>query len=320
MDKMLECEIDIDWNEWDEAVKLMPAATFFDGSCWLKRFGYKVQKVETIAYREGNRIVGLLAYGLTGTDDALHVKVPFSASHGGILYKEDMAMLSMIDMFALFVDRVKQLAGRRELVISYTQRPKYLSFHPQYELEEFAILKNGFYVDNIYVDYFVDLNNLRYSRSLREKINRNDRGDYLFGRSDIEEFIDFRSDIMKQQGKEKTMPDDELRIFEVDFDQYIKIYKVTYDSNITSMILSYNLNDNVIYGINWFQDSRYKTCDTTAYLLYRWLQKGIEEKKQIASLGTTGNLNKPLRPGLLFFKERFKPSASLRKTYILRAT
>ena len=304
-------------EEWSERIDSFPGCTFFDSGAWLDTFAYKTDGVHQIGFFDGNACVASICLGINGQGSTFEARTPFSASFGGLLYAADITALTLDAVVRSLLEHLRGLAGGKPMVLDYVQRPRYVSGHPRFDLEEFSLLKNGFALHDAQLEYYLDLDDLRYSKTLQNELRK--KQGMIFTASNMEEFLAFRERITLQQGKTKTIPDEEMRVMGDRFGQSIKLYKATSEGRTAAMLLSDELNQEVAMGRNWFQDAELSRLGATAFIVSEWVNELRRKGFAHAGFGATASLGGELRPGFLFFKERFHPKASLRKHFMYRA-
>lgn len=303
-------------EDWDEQTSGLPGATFFDSSAWLEAFAYKADRVRKLGFFQGHRLVSALSLGIEENHMLLHAQIPFSASFGGLIMAANPSLVSIDGAVRALLDTLRQEAHGRPLQISYVQRPRHVSGHPQYELEEFALLKNGFSVQDIQLEYYVDLSQMHFSQTLRNELRK--KHEIEFHPATMAEFLAFRERVAEQQGKTKTLPNEELMRTSELFGDKVRVFKATHSERTAAMLLSDELTSECAIGRNWFQDAEFGHLGATAFIVSKWINDLKCRGFAHAGFGASARLSKDLIPGFLFFKERFHPRTAMRKTYVLR--
>lgn len=302
-------------RDWDDRTAALAGATFFDSAAWLEAFSAKTGEVRKLGFFRGRKFVAWLCLGLDEEPGLLHARVPFSASFGGLLMGPTPSLIAIDEAVRTLLDSLHQEAAGRPLHVTYVQRARYVSMHPQYELEEFALLKNGFSVQDVQLEYYVNLDNLHYSQTLRNELRK--KHGLEFHAAQMSEFLVFRELIAQQQGKIKTLDDEELLLASERFGDRLRLSKATYEGQVVAMLLSDELTSECAVGRNWFQDKTYSHLGATAFIVSEWLNDLKRRNFARAGFGASARLTKDLIPGFIFFKERFGPCTSMRKTFIL---
>jgi len=296
--------------------------TIFDTEKWLSLFGKKYDKscCFELHSKEYNPIKIML--GFYEKQGQLYVQSPVSASFGGFSFDDKkVKLMHMLDAVSKSIDYVKTFSEGEDINFSIIQRPRYVTRSYLYDYEEFALTQNGFQIDHELLEYYIDLKNMKtFSQTLRNEIRQKLPQNFrISSASTMKEFIDFRDKICIQQNKTKGVPDEDLLLIAEHFPDNIQLYAY-YDQDIpVCMILAYALNEKVSYGINWFQDEIYKEYGLTAKLISYWLDDSRRKGFEIASFGAAmDSASEKPNKGLVFFKERFRPNADLRRTFTLK--
>jgi hypothetical protein len=300
-------------QEWDRLCGGFPGFTFFDSAAWLDTFAYKVSAVRRLAFQSGGTCVAAISIGVVDGPDARRFRIPFSASFGGLLYAPDLGMEALDEVVRALLGHLRELAGGKPFSLDYVQRPRYVSGHPRYDAEEFALLRNGLTPAGMQLEYYLDLDELHYSKKLRNELRG--KQELSFAPACMEDFLVFREHIVRQQDKIKTIPDEEMRVMGERFADRIRVYKASHEGRTAAMLLSDELNAEVAMGRNWFQDADLSRLGATAFIVSEWINDLRHKGFLRAGFGATATLDGELRPGFLFFKERFRPKAALRRQY-----
>lgn len=302
-------------DDWDGRINNFTGKTFFDSGKWLDTFSWKADQIHKLLFKKGKKVVAALSFSSTAqSEGSIALNIPHSASHGGLLFKDNLALVSVLEIVQVFIRYVEEKFGP-DFTINYIQRLEYISGHPQYAYEEFALLKNGFVPKEQLLEQYISLESMSLpSQTMRNQI-RNNADVLTISTARMDEFVVFRNMIIEQQDKIRTLPDEELVLSPEASNGNITVYKCTYEGATISMLLSDQLNKSSAVARNWYQDSEYKHLNSTGSLIWEWLNILKESGVKYAGFGASAGLNFDLDPGLVFFKERFKPQAAFRRIF-----
>jgi hypothetical protein len=302
-------------DKWDESIRLFPGRSFFDSGRWLDLFAGRVDEVHRLVFRlDGKKVIAGISCGIVFDNDMILLQSPFAASFGGFVFREGASALEMDSVVGAFVGYARALAHAQACRIDIVQRPSHLSGNPQFDLEEFMLLRHGFVMVDAQLEYYVETDRVQMSQTLRNEVRKGRRGS-SFQKATIDEFIKFRQLVVDQQGKTKTVSDEDLRVSSANFPDNIHVFKLVGGKGTMAMLLSDQLSDHYAVGRNWFQDDRFKRSGATAVLVAEWIDHLAATGVPIASFGASARLTKEMLPGFIFFKERFKPAVALRRTF-----
>lgn len=302
--------------QWDHAASRLSGYSFFESSAWLKEFSYKVDRLHRMLFARGSEIVAAVAWGECRVEGRLHYSVPFSASYGGVMFRPLLGVIDTLAVVENWLAYLRTLSAGTPFILSYRQRPRTAAASVRYGLEEFALLKNGFHLADLQLDYDVDLSSISYSKTKRHEFTKASRV-LRFGQADMRVFVDFQNMILMQQPEKiKTMPDEELLRIEVKFPDTVQIFAATLADEPIAVLLSAKLTDKIALARNWFHDQRYAHHCATFFLVASWLEWLRAQKYERACLGGTALLSWPVSTGHALFKEHFRPEADLQRRYV----
>ncbi len=300
---------------WDNAVQDLPGFCFFDSSSWLKEFSYKVDRVHRLTFSRGSKLVAAVCFGEKQTHNSVTFSFPFSASYGGILFRPRVGIADAIEVVEKLLAHCSATAMGKPFSVSYRQRPRSVTASSRYDLEEFSLLKNGFRLVDMQVDYDVDLSRIHYTKTKRHELGKASQV-LSFVQTSMQTFVDFQNMVLQQQPEKiKTMPDAELLIIEAKFPETVGVFTAMYAGTPVAVLLSSFFSSKIALGRNWFQDRTYAKHNTTFFLVASWLEWLRENGYERACLGGTAQLSWPVSEGHAFFKEHFHPEADAQRKY-----
>lgn len=307
---IFECD-----TNWDQAIENFPGTTFFDTQKWLKTFEWKADSIHKLLIKKGKKNIAAISFAITKLENGVsQITIPHSASFGGLLFKKNISALLLIDVYSALLSHISKLTSSN-FKITYVQRQEYITNHPQFSSEEFALLRCGFKQKDLLLEYYIDMENMSPpGQTMRNQLRKND-GKLLFTKATMDEFIKFRQMIIRQQNKMKTIPDKELLLSEEASSQSISIYKMVYEKKTVSMLLSDRLNSNIDVARSWYQDADYKYLNATGSIVWEWLMIAKSDGIRKACFGSSASLAHDITPGMLSFKERFRPCTGLRRIF-----
>lgn len=302
-------------ENWDKLNHQFPGWTFFDSARWLYAFRRKCGEVRCYGFFQRERCIASISLGVTLNDVGVLISSPFTAPFGGMLFGTNMQLACLDECLRILLDTLAAEFSGRPLRFTYVQRPKHVSMHPLYDMEEFVLALRGFRVSDIQFEYYLDLSNRHYSQTLRNELSKKSQL-IQFEITCMDEFLAFRNKILPQQRKSKTVPDDEMIQIGTEFADNVRVYKATVRGETASMLVSDEVSPECAIGRNWFQDDSFSAIGTTAFLVGQWIEEIHAHKFLRAGFGGTATLAGGFKPGMAYFKERFHPQASLRKYYV----
>ena len=306
-------------KDWDVSLRQFPGSTFFDSAIWNNAFTYKVHEVHYLHFFIKRDLVAGLVAGVVYDADCIRVLTPYTAAVGGLLANTNISLKSYHRIVFCLIHYFEKIFSGKNFSIKYIQRPSLYSENLRYEVEEFCLLSNGFMLDDVGCELFIDVQSEKFishqkTSYYQRKLHENEQVD--FSPSTADEFCAFRDMAVAQQGKIKTVPTEEILQGQKLFPENILFWKLSHNRRPVAVLLEDRLSFRLSIGRNWFRDAEAQIKNVGFLLIHRWLEQLGKQGASLAGLGAGAHTATAFSEVPLVFKEQFHIARiGLRKTY-----
>ena len=271
---------------------------------------YKCDKIKNLVFKQEDKIIASISIGIIGKGVA---KPPFSSSFAGFNYHNDISLMQLKNV----VETFKRYCTDNDIEIIEICQPPLIYLKHLDEKIDYALLSNDFILEGYEVCLYKETNELSYNirSNLKRNIKKAESSQLKFKKiNNADECFYFINNQKKIQSIPFSIEFNDFNKLNEAYPEKVQMYGVYRHDLLIAAIIMYVINEKTVLGFNWAQDKKYQEFRPSDYLLYKAIEVSYDNGFEFFDFGTT-TLNGIINKGVTDFKEKFNPSAVLRKKY-----
>lgn len=271
-----------------------------------------------IKFYKGGNLIGIIPMTVIENNNKKIAKSMQGASWGGLVYNRKTSIKYILEMVKVLIDYLKE-SGINEVWIT----PTPLSYFKEYNnYFEFSLFSNGFYLsernNNLILELPDNVEKImeKYDSHCRTQTRKGLKNfeEYNMNTS-VEDFYPILLDEKKRHNSSPTHTLEDLKYLKSKFSD-----KIIFDTAIASDgskagICYFVCNNNCVLSFYISQETRAIGKSGLNALIYKGMQRFVDQKIKYFDFGLVGNNSKISKFGVAEFKESFGARGIFRDTY-----
>lgn len=240
-------------------------------------------------------------------------------SFGGFLWKHKINVVEYFQIISAFKNYLKEI-NIKHCVLTV---PPFIYQTSRNEENDYALLKSGFYLQDVSITNIVDLDNFnlnKISYTVYKQVAKQQSGTINYElienveENNLVDFYNLLKTDRELKGAVPTHTREELIYLKTNLPDNIKIFQAKVEEELAGICVLFVINKNIILNFYLAAAEKFKDTNVMKNLLLHTIEWSAENNFEFYDIGTSDVKGKLLE-GLFKFKKRFSAHGFLRKNF-----